>query len=58
MRAIRAEPDAAEKLRIYAAALRAIQPRLAPIFAVLQAAAAQDDGAAALLWEKSVALAG
>lgn len=42
VRAIRAEPDAEQKLRIYAAALRAMQPRLAPIFKVLQAAAAQD----------------
>ena len=42
VRAIRAEPDAEEKLKIYAAALRAIQPRLAPIFKVLQAAAMQD----------------
>ena len=42
VRAIRAEPDAGEKLKIYAAALRAIQPRLAPIFKVLQAAAMQD----------------
>ena len=39
VRAIRAEPDAAGKLRIYAAALAAIQQRLAPIFRVLQAAA-------------------
>jgi AcrR family transcriptional regulator len=39
VRAIRAEPDAAAKLKIYAAALGAIQPRLAPIFQVLQAAA-------------------
>ncbi len=42
VRAIRAEPDAAAKLKIYAAALRAIQPRLAPVFTVLQAAAAQE----------------
>ena len=42
VRAIRAEPDAGEKLKIYAAALREIQPRLAPIFKVLQAAAMQD----------------
>ena len=40
VRAIRAEPDAAVKLKIYATALGAIQPRLAPIFAVLQTAAA------------------
>lgn len=42
VRAIRAEPDPERKLKIYAAALRAIQPRLAPIFKVLQAAATQD----------------
>ncbi len=42
VRAIRAQPDAAAKLRLYAAALAAIQPRLAPIFKVLQAAAPQD----------------
>jgi AcrR family transcriptional regulator len=42
VRAIRAEPDPQQKLKIYAAALRAIQPRLAPIFKVLQAAATQD----------------
>ena len=50
VRAIRAEPDAAAKLRIYAAALGAIQPRLAPIFAVLQAAAPQDE-ALNSLWQ-------
>jgi AcrR family transcriptional regulator len=42
VRAIRAESDAARKLQIYAAALRAIQPRLAPLFRVLQAAAPLD----------------
>ncbi len=42
VRAIRAEPDARQKLRIYAAALREIQPRLAPIFRVLQAAGSED----------------
>ncbi len=39
VRAIRAEPDAAAKLKIYAAALGAIQPRLAPIVQILQIAA-------------------
>src|SRR3569833_90537 len=39
VRAIRAEPDAARKLEIYAAALRSIQERLAPLFRVLQEAA-------------------
>lgn len=42
VRAIRAEPDAARKLQIYSAALRSIQPRLAPLFQVLQAAAPLD----------------
>ena len=42
VRAIRAEPDAKRKLKIYAAALHAIQPRLAPIFKVLRTAARQD----------------
>ncbi len=51
VRAIRAEPDAEGKLRIYASALRAIQPRLAPIFSVLQAAAPQDEDLN-LLWKQ------
>jgi hypothetical protein len=42
VRAIRAEPNAAVKLRKYAAALGAIQPRLAPIFKVLQMASSQE----------------
>jgi AcrR family transcriptional regulator len=42
VRSIRAEPDAAKKLRIYAAALRSIQSRLAPLFRVLQGAAPLD----------------
>jgi len=42
VRAIRQEADAARKLRIYAAALRTIQPRLAPLFRVLQGAAPLD----------------
>ena len=42
VQAIRAEPDAAKKLRIYAAALCRIQPRLAPLFCALQAAAPLD----------------
>jgi AcrR family transcriptional regulator len=44
VQAIKAEPDAARKLSIYAAALRSIQERLAPLFRVLQEAAAQDTG--------------
>jgi AcrR family transcriptional regulator len=39
VRAIRAETDPARKLRLYAAAMRAIQPRLAPLTRVLQGAA-------------------
>ena len=51
VRAIRAEPDAAAKLRIYAGALGVIQPRLAPIFAVLEAAAPQEP-ALKSLWQE------
>jgi len=46
----RAEADAAGKLRIYAAALCSIQERLAPLFRVLQGAAALDPELAAL-WQ-------
>src|SRR5580700_3824973 len=42
VRAIRAEMDAAQKLRLYAAALARIQPRLAPLIRVLQGAATHD----------------
>ena len=42
VRAIRAEADAARKLQLYAGALRVIQPRLAPLFRVLQGAAPLD----------------
>ena len=42
--AIKAEPDAARKLSIYAGALRRIQERLAPLFRVLQEAAPLDAG--------------
>jgi len=42
VRAIREEADAAEKLRLYAGALRSIQARLAPLFRVLQGAAPLD----------------
>lgn len=48
VRAIRAETDAARKLRIYAAALRSIQERIAPLFRVLQGAAPLDPQLAAL----------
>jgi AcrR family transcriptional regulator len=44
VRAIKAEPAAARKLEIYAEALRRIQERLAPLFRVLQEAAALDAG--------------
>jgi AcrR family transcriptional regulator len=50
VRAIRAETEAAGKLRIYAAALRSIQQRLAPLFRVLQGAAPLDPELAAL-WQ-------
>lgn len=50
VQAIRAETDAAGKLRIYAAALRSIQQRLAPLFRVLQGAAPLDLELAAL-WQ-------
>ena len=39
VRAIRVEGDAARKLQLYAAAMGEIQPRLAPLMRVLQAAA-------------------
>jgi AcrR family transcriptional regulator len=50
VQAIRQEKDAARKLQIYAAALRSIQQRLAPLFLVLQGAAPLDSELAAL-WE-------
>jgi AcrR family transcriptional regulator len=50
VRAIRAEPDAARKLRLYAAALGRIQPRLAPLVRVLQGAASLDSELEAL-WQ-------
>ncbi len=42
VQAIRAEPEAANKLRIYASAICRIQPRLAPLFRALQEAAPLD----------------
>ena len=51
VRAIRAEPDAKRKFEIYAAALSNIQPRLAPLFRVLQAAAPTDPDLRAL-WQE------
>jgi AcrR family transcriptional regulator len=50
VRAIRAETDAAKKLRIYATALRSIQEELAPLFRVLQGAASLDPELAEL-WQ-------
>ena len=50
VRAIRAETDAAPKLRLYAAALSRIQPRLAPLIRVLQGAASLDSELEAL-WQ-------
>jgi AcrR family transcriptional regulator len=49
--AIREEPTAAGKLIRYAAAMRAIQSRLAPLLAVLQQAAGADDDLARL-WQE------
>lgn len=51
VRAIRAELDAARKLQIYASALGEMQPRLAPPFQVLQAAAPLDPDLKAL-WQE------
>jgi AcrR family transcriptional regulator len=48
---IRRQPDAAEKLRIYAKALSLIQPRLAPLTQVLQGAVMLDPELH-LLWRK------
>jgi AcrR family transcriptional regulator len=51
VRAIRAEPDAARKLEIYAAAVSVIQDRLAPLFAVARDAAAAEPEVA-LVWRE------
>jgi AcrR family transcriptional regulator len=50
VRAIRAETDAAKKLRIYATAVRSIQEELAPLFRRLQGAASLDPELAEL-WQ-------
>lgn len=42
VRAIQSVPDAADKLRTYAGALRRLHPRLAPLVAVLQQASGAD----------------
>jgi AcrR family transcriptional regulator len=51
VRAIQAEPDAGRKLALYAAAIRHIQARLAPLFLALQAAASAEPALAALWTE-------
>lgn len=51
VRAIRAEPDPARKLALYAQAVGRIQQRLAPLFQVLQQAAAADAELGAL-WQE------
>ncbi|MFZ0323387.1 MAG: helix-turn-helix domain-containing protein [Actinomycetes bacterium] len=48
VQAMRAEPSARRKLQIYAAALRRLLPRLAPLVAVLREAAAVDPDCAAV----------
>ena len=53
VQAIRTEPDAVSKLRIYAAALCRIHPRLAPLVTALQAAAPLDSDLKALWREIS-----
>ena len=51
VRAIRAEPDARQKLALYAQAIRHIQARLAPLFLALQAAATAEPELATLWTE-------
>ncbi len=51
VRAIRAEPDPQRKIALYAAAVRAIQPRIAPLFQVLREAARAEPELAALWTE-------
>jgi AcrR family transcriptional regulator len=53
VQAIRAEPEAGNKLRIYAGALRKIHPRLAPLVTALQGAASLDADLKALWREIS-----
>jgi AcrR family transcriptional regulator len=48
VQAIHAEIDPAKKLEVYASAIRTVQPRLAPLFQVLQAAAPSHPALAAL----------
>jgi AcrR family transcriptional regulator len=49
--AIRAAPDAADKIKLYASAMRQISARLAPVLAVLQLAA-QSEPELATLWSE------
>ena len=49
---VRAAATAAEKLTVYARAVAAIQPRLAPIFIALRDAAAAGDADCAALWDE------
>lgn len=51
VKAIHAEPDPRRKIALYAHAVRAIAPRLAPLFAVLKEAARAEPELAAL-WEE------
>ena len=51
--AIRAAPDAAKKIKLYAAAMRQISARLAPLLEVLQQGAQNEPGLAALWSEIS-----
>jgi AcrR family transcriptional regulator len=48
VRAIRAAPDAGTKITLYAAAVAAIAPRLAPVLGIIQQAARDEPGLAAL----------
>ena len=48
VRAIQAAPDASTKIDLYAAAVAAIAPRLAPVLAIIQQAAPAEPGLAAL----------
>jgi len=51
VQAIRAAPDAETKIAIYAAAMRAIAGRLAPVLGILQQAAAAEPGLAGM-WQQ------
>jgi AcrR family transcriptional regulator len=48
VRAIQAAPDAATKIAVYAAAITAIAPRLAPVLAIIQQATPDEPGLAAM----------